>query len=217
MTSVSMWGSNAQGVRSRPDRSVVLNPELLAVLMADRPMLDLVYGGPAGRGMEPSRTKPEAPKPVEPKPVDPKPEAPKPEASTPPPSGRPSLQLGPNRPRSKPSTTETGRALRGFLDGIEEGMKGIADSEFSSAGLRNPEVGGLGPRFVPSGAVFDPTVFRPPRGGTSDWVNGLSTEQKIGLALMVLSGGLGAAGGVGGAAAARGGAMLLPLVLGGAS
>jgi hypothetical protein len=81
----------------------------------------------------------------------------------------------------------------------------------------NPE-SGVGPQFAPSGQrPVDPTAFRAPQGRTADWFNDMPTEQKIGLALMVLSGGMaaGSAAGVGaGGAAVRGGAALLPLLVG---
>jgi hypothetical protein len=62
----------------------------------------------------------------------------------------------------------------------------------------------------------DPTAFRAPQGQTVDWFNNLSTEQKVGVALMLMSGGMAAGGGAaaaGGGAALRGGAALLPLIL----
>jgi len=72
-------------------------------------------------------------------------------------------------------------------------------------------------RFAPSGQLpVDPTAYRAPQGQTMDWFNNLSTEQKIGMALMLLSGGMAAGGGAaaaGGGAALRGGAALLPLIL----
>jgi len=72
-------------------------------------------------------------------------------------------------------------------------------------------------RFAPSGQLpVDPTAFRAPQGQTVDWFNNLSTEQKVGMALMLLSGGMAAGGGAaaaGGGAALRGGAALLPLIL----
>ena len=84
-------------------------------------------------------------------------------------------------------------------------------------GPRNPE-SGVGPQFAPSGQrPVNPAAFRAPQGRTADWFNNMPTEQKIGLALMVLSGGMaaGPAAGVNaGGAAVRGGAALLPLILG---
>ena len=72
-------------------------------------------------------------------------------------------------------------------------------------------------RFAPSGQLpVDPTAFRAPQGQTMDWFNNLSTEQKVGMALMLMSGGMAAGGGAaaaGGGAALRGGAALLPLIL----
>jgi hypothetical protein len=72
-------------------------------------------------------------------------------------------------------------------------------------------------RFAPSGQLpVDPTAYRAPQGQTVDWFNNLSTEQKVGMALMLLSGGMAAGGGAaaaGGGAALRGGAALLPLIL----
>ena len=83
-------------------------------------------------------------------------------------------------------------------------------------GNRNPESGAAS-RFAPSGQLpVDPTAFRAPQGQTVDWFNNLSTEQKVGVALMLMSGGMAAGGGAaaaGGGAALRGGAALLPLIL----
>ena len=83
-------------------------------------------------------------------------------------------------------------------------------------GNRNPESGAAS-RFAPSGQLpVDPSAFGAPQGQTVDWFNNLSTEQKIGMALMLMSGGMAAGGGaaaVGGGAALRGGAALLPLIL----
>ncbi len=81
---------------------------------------------------------------------------------------------------------------------------------------QNPESGAAS-QFAPSGQLpVDPTAFRAPQGQTMDWFNNLSTEQKVGMALMLMSGGMAAGGGAaaaGGGAALRGGAALLPLIL----
>ncbi len=83
-------------------------------------------------------------------------------------------------------------------------------------GNQNPESGAAS-QFAPSGQLpVDPTAFRAPQGQTMDWFNNLSTEQKVGMALMLMSGGMAAGGGAaaaGGGAALRGGAALLPLIL----
>ena len=83
-------------------------------------------------------------------------------------------------------------------------------------GNQNPESGAAS-RFAPSGQLpVDPTAFRAPQGQTVDWFNNLSTEQKVGVALMLMSGGMAAGGGAaaaGGGAALRGAAALLPLIL----
>jgi hypothetical protein len=83
-------------------------------------------------------------------------------------------------------------------------------------GNQNPESGAAS-QFAPSGQLpVDPTAFRAPQGQTVDWFNNLSTEQKVGMALMLMSGGMAAGGGAaaaGGGAALRGGAALLPLIL----
>jgi len=84
-------------------------------------------------------------------------------------------------------------------------------------GNQNPESGAAS-RFAPSGQLpVDPTTFRAPQGQTVDWFNNLSTEQKIGMALMLMSGGMAAGGGAaaagGGAALRYGAGTLLPLIL----
>ncbi len=84
-------------------------------------------------------------------------------------------------------------------------------------GNQNPESGAAS-QFAPSGQLpVDPTAFRAPQGQTVDWFNNLSTEQKVGMALMLLSGGMAAGGGAaaagGGAALRYGAGTLLPLAL----
>ncbi|MBT97042.1 MAG: hypothetical protein CL902_00230, partial [Dehalococcoidia bacterium] len=72
----------------------------------------------------------------------------------------------------------------------------------------------------------DPTAFRGPQGQAMemadmgpmpDWFNNLSTEQKVGMALMLMTGGMAAGGGAaaagGGAALRYGAGTLLPLAL----
>ena len=84
-------------------------------------------------------------------------------------------------------------------------------------GNQNPESGAAS-QFAPSGQLpVDPTAFRAPQGQTVDWFNNLSTEQKVGMALMLMSGGMAAGGGAaaagGGAALRYGAGTLLPLAL----
>ena len=303
---VSMWGPNAQGVRSRPDRSVSLQPELLrAEQMRPQQMGGVFhwggYGNPPalwqtgldGRGVwgnasdlegrrfleaaaEQARREgkdvppdPEAgsaeegnwvtkiydylgrtpryislpdeggitddvPEPADSDAVEPVPD-PVPEP-LPEPDDGPWLFRGlqASSQRVNPQQ-EVFPGMGGWQEQLAEARQKLKEAERREAERtaarhvsrptpkgppiprnQNPESGAAS-QFAPSGQLpVDPTAFRAPQGQTMDWFNNLSTEQKVGMALMLMSGGMAAGGGAaaaGGGAALRGGAALLPLIL----